>query len=86
MATYSLISLGLLALLSIPASAVAAPKGSGECTAVAYSTFEEFRVPGVWPTIGVDGIYANHKNGDCIYVDAAADGEFAKNHVASTLR
>lgn len=78
MHTYKTITLGLMALFSIPA--LARLEGYDHCIPVSYGTFENTRITSELPQLGLKGIYVQNKGGDCVYVEASADSDFAKDH------
>jgi hypothetical protein len=77
--------IGITALLAIPA-VFAAPTvtagGFDTCTAVSFDTFKANSVKEKEPQFGPKGLYSSSTTGECIYVDAAADGDFAMTHPA----
>jgi hypothetical protein len=73
------LTFGLAALMAIPS--VSALKGFDTCTSLSYTDFESSRIPGTYPHLGPKGIYATSKTGgECIYVDASSNGDFAREH------
>jgi hypothetical protein len=74
MLAYSMLILGLVALFGPPAFAWT------ECVPVSYDTFQETKSIDRNPILGPKGMYAKNLDGTCIYVNAAANGDFAKNH------
>ena len=73
MLAYKTTILGLIALFGLPAL------GEANCRSVSYTEMLETRDSSD-STLGPRGIYARTLDGRCIFVDAAADGEFAKRH------
>jgi hypothetical protein len=74
------ITIGLATLLAIPAAT--ATGGFDTCTAVSFDTFKTTSVQEKLPQFGPKGLYSSSTTGECIYVDAAADGDFATNFPA----
>jgi hypothetical protein len=80
MTLFKTITFVLAALLAVPA--VTAAGGFDTCTSVSFDTFQATSVPGKDPQFGPKGLYSSSTTGECIYVDAAANGDFATTHPA----
>ncbi|OAK97482.1 hypothetical protein IQ06DRAFT_307649 [Phaeosphaeriaceae sp. SRC1lsM3a] len=74
MVSYKTTILGLITLLSSQVLAW------DNCIAVPYDTFQRTKNDQHLPIIGPKGMYFNYEDGTCIYVDASANSDFAKNH------
>jgi hypothetical protein len=73
------ITIGLAALLAVPAVTAG---NFDTCTAVTYDTFNSTSVQDKEPQFGPKGLYSTSTTGQCIYVDATANGNFATTHPA----
>lgn len=73
------ITIGLATLLAVP---VVTAGSFDSCTAVSYNTFNSTSVQDKYPQFGPKGLYSSSTTGQCIYVDATANGDFATTNPA----
>ena len=73
------ITIGLATLLAVP---VVTAGSFDSCTAVSYNTFNSTSVQDKYPQFGPKGLYSSSTTGECIYVDATANGGFATTNPA----
>ncbi|RYN19351.1 hypothetical protein AA0119_g10307 [Alternaria tenuissima] len=73
------ITIGLATLLAVP---VVTAGSFDSCTAVSYNTFNSTSVQDKYPQFGPKGLYSSSTAGQCIYVDATANGDFATTNPA----
>jgi len=73
------ITIGLATLLAVP---VVTAGSFDSCTAVSYNTFNSTSVQDKYPQFGPKGLYSSSTTGQCIYVDATVNGDFATTNPA----